>query len=207
MENTSLTQRIVGAIVIVSLAIIFIPLLLETNRLDEGNLTVSPIPEVPREISTIVFKLNEANGKFEGEGLTASEALTTKVNEELINSAQEIELGSQSVKAEGKGNAQIQDSGKAKPNEAPPSVVIIDDGKQHSWMLQLASFKNEKNAFKLRDSLRAKQYVAHVDERKLSAGSIWRVRIGPVLSKSKITKMQATLEKEMGMKGLIVRRR
>ena len=200
MENISLTQRIVGAIVILSLAIIFIPALLETDRLDPGSSSVSPIPEVPREISTIVFQLNEKNGKFEGEGLTASEKLTQKVSITLENSAKEIEITPvEDKKAKSSANQNKQN------NKSP--AVIPDDGKRHSWMLQLASFKNEKNALKLRDTLRAKQYVTNVDERKFSSGSVWRVRIGPVLSKEKILKMQAMIEKEMKMKGLIIKRR
>ena len=210
MDNISLTQRIVGAIVILSLAIIFIPALLETDRLDPGKSKVSPIPEIPREISTIVFQLNEKNGKFEGEGLTASEELTNEVTAAIANSANEVEIGSvdKSDKAFVAETSKSDASTKSDPMEAPQaSMQSADDGKQHSWMLQLASFKDEQNALKLRDTLRKKQYVANVDERKFSSGSLWRVRIGPVLSKDKIFEMQALLEKEMNMKGLIVRRR
>jgi len=208
MENISLTQRIVGAIVILSLAIIFIPALLETDHLDPGKSTDSPIPEVPREISTIVFQLNEENGKFEGEGLTASEAFTEEVAREIANSENEIEI----VEPDSEKNSSGQDlASENTVAEVKPvkrqTFKEAEDGKQHSWMLQLGSFKDEQNAIKLRDSLRNKQYVANVDERKLSSGSIWRVRIGPVLSKEKIIEIQGLVEKETDLKGLIVRRR
>lgn len=226
MDNISLTQRIVGAIVILSLAIIFIPALLETDRLAPGKAIDSPIPEVPREISTIVFQLNESNGKFEGEGLVAdageapgsgnftpSERLNREVAEAIENSADEIEMvdpsdgAGSSADADGDNSKANRQSSPAPAKTETKSLNESDDGSQHSWMLQLASFKDEQNAIKLRDSLRAKQYVANVDERKFSSGSIWRVRIGPVLSKEKIVKIQAMLEKEMKMKGLIIRRR
>ena len=236
MENISLTQRIVGAIVVLSLAIIFIPALLETDRLDPGKATDSPIPEVPREISTIVFQLNEKNGTFEGEGLngeklTASEQFAHSVNDEINRSENELILPSSPAEklsvsaldatqinelqtesneainlASNKPDTATLTSDQLKGNQVVPPEVL-NDGKQHSWMLQLASFKDEANAIKLRDSLRNKQYVAHVSERKFSSGSIWRVRIGPVLSKDKIVKLQSLLEKEMKLKGLIVRRR
>ncbi len=204
MENISLTQRIVGAIVIISLAIIFIPALLETDKLDPGKATSSPIPEVPREISTIVFQLNEETGKFEGEGLSAPEQFEKDVANVIKHSANEVELTPKEVIP----IADAEESQKqAVANQPVVPKPVADDGKQHSWMLQLASFKEEKNAIKLRDKLRKKQYVAHVDERKFSNGSIWRVRIGPVLSKKKIQQIQSVLEKEMNLKGLIVRRR
>ena len=153
---------------------------------------------MPREISTIVFQLNEKNGKFEGEGLTASEQLSRKVGSAIVDSAKEVEIAPTDAPLENTASTQV-------PPQKPP--VVIDDGKAHSWMLQLGSFKTEDNAIKLRDSLRTKQYVTNVDERKFSSGSVWRVRVGPFLNKNKVLKIQKILEKETGMKGLIVRRR
>jgi len=200
-SSISLTQRIVGAIIVLSLAIIFVPALLETDRLDPGKFDKSPIPEVPREISTIVFQLNEETGTFEGEGLTASDKLTQKVTKEIEDNAGEVDV----VPSNELGNAKPEDN--ITNNKRTISLDDKSTNGQFSWMLQLASFKEESNAIKLRDALRQSQYVAHVDERKLSQGSLWRVRVGPVLSKKKILSLQKNIEKDFKMKGLIVRRR
>jgi len=201
MKNVSLTARIVGAIVILSLGIIFIPVLLETDNIKSGRMNESPIPEIPNEISTIIFQMNEETGKFEEQDQSSIEQFEIEVAKEIENSANEIEM------------SELEQVVPEKPTkvvpQSPPKVKTeqAQDKSQHSWMLQVASFKDKKKALKLRDELRAKGYVTHISERKQDSGNIWRVRIGPDLSKAKIQKIQGKLDKEMGLRGLIVRRR
>jgi DedD protein len=212
MKNVSLTSRIVGAIVILSFGIIFIPVLLETNQIDTDKMNQSPIPEIPSEISTIVFQLNEETGKFEEKSLSPAEQFELEVAKEIEDSANEEVLGEPSqINAKGEGKRVSQEPSE-KEDAAPKLIakagsVNTADKSQHSWMLQVASFKNKSKALKLRNKLRTKHYVTHISERKQDSGSIWRVRIGPDLSKAKIEKIQGILEEEMGLRGLIVRRR
>jgi len=200
MKNVSLTARIVGAIVILSLGIIFIPVLLETDNIKSGSMNESPIPEIPNEISTIIFQMNEETGIFEEQGKSATEQFEAEVVKEIENSVNEKEMPEPEVIP--KHVAKV----------TPPNAPIAKDQQnqnesQHSWILQVASFKDKKKALKLRDELRAKQYITHITERQQDSGNIWRVRIGPDLSKQKIQKIQDKLDKEMGLRGLIVRRR
>jgi len=220
MINVSLTSRIVGAIVLLSLGIIFIPVLLETNKIDGGNMGESPIPDIPSEISTIVFQLNDETGEFEQKGESPAAQFERQVDKEIANSAREVELpdltsdpviaapAEQKTAQSSEKKSQEKITQKVKVTEKVTEKAPKDSGKsRHSWMLQVASFKDVENALKLRDKLRAQHYVTHVEERKQGATRIWRVRIGPDLDKSKIQKIQATLDKEMGLRGLIVQRR
>lgn len=202
MDNITLTQRIVGAIVILSLAIIFIPLLLETDRINPGNINRSPIPEVPSEISTIIFQLNEETGKFEGKGETVHEKFADEVEKKIAASANEVAIESELSK----------EKIVRKPNTVTDSVqTAVSDTpeieKRYSWMLQLASFKDKDNAIELRDKLRKMSYVANVDEISQAQGSLWRVRIGPDISREKMEIAQQRIFKELQLKGLIIRRR
>ncbi len=194
MENSSLTSRIVGAIVLLSLAIIFVPVLLETDNIDSGGMNKSPIPDVPSEISTIVFQLNEDTGKFEEKGVLVVEQFEQDVIREIANSANEVEIPEVELVTP--------------PVLVKPIQEKTGNTARHSWVLQLASFRDQDKALKLRDELRKKNYVTHISARTLDSGSrIWRVRIGPDINKSKIQKIQVHLEAEMGLKGLIIRRR
>ena len=193
MENVSLTSRIVGAIVVLSLGIIFIPVLLETNQIDSGSMKESPIPEIPSEISTIVFQLNEETGKFEEQGFEKQEEFEQLVKSEIKSSAKEVE---------------IPDSkSSSTPVTSSAATTQIRRSTTHTWLLQVASFKDHTKALALRDKLRNWQYPTHIDERKQDVGSIWRVRIGPDFNRTNIEKIQVSLEKEIGMRGLIIRRR
>ncbi len=198
-KNHSLTQRIVGAIVLISLGIIFIPLFLETDRINPGKIGESPIPEVPGEISTIVFQLNEESGKFEEQGVSKSKEFTEQIKREIAETQERIEV----VEEEPEESAP-----KHKPSDVAPTRIPSTTEKiTNTWMLQLASFKDQANAIALRDKIRKRGFVSHIDEQKTVNGSIWRVRVGPELRKSKINEIQKILENEFALKGLIVRRR
>jgi len=192
MDNISLSHRIVGAIVILSLGIIFIPLFLETDKVDPGKINVSPIPEIPREISTIIFQLNEETGQFEE--LNESKEFSKEVKSQIATVTNEhgIEPSQSDV------NVEIASEKKVSPASTKKS--------NNSWMLQVASFKDKQKAVELRNQLRKQNFVAHVNERKSGESRIWRVRIGPVLWKEKITQIQAQVNKDFGLNGLIIKR-
>jgi len=198
-KNHSLTQRIVGAIVLISLGIIFIPLFLETDRINPGKIAESPIPEVPGEISTIVFQLNEETGKFEEQGVSKSKEFSEKIEREIAETLERIEV----VEEEPEESVVDEKSTDIVPSTAPSTSEKITN----TWMLQLASFKDKANAITLRDKVRDRGFVSHIDEQKTVNDSVWRVRVGPELRKSKIKEIQKILEDEFALKGLIIRRR
>jgi len=195
MENVSLTHRIVGAIVILSLAIIFIPLLLETDQLDPGVISESPIPEMPEEIKTIVFQLDEKSGEFKAKTDEEILAFEESVKQEIASAAKEIELP--------------EEKPKTKVDETPdkPFPVEVNKPYEHTWMLQLASFKDRAKAVDFRDKLRKAKYTAHINERKFEKGSVWRVRVGPYVRKDEALDALAIVNKKFRVKGILVQRR
>ena len=220
-KNHSLTQRIVGAIVLISLGIIFIPLFLETDRINPGKIAQSPIPEIPGEISTIVFQLNNETGKFEETSTSKSKEFTVQMTTEFAETKASLEVVEElpeEASTEKVTKPQLTEKVSSiesipstsnrpipvSPKTVPPSA---DEKITHTWMLQLASFKEKPNALKLRDKIRKRGFVAHIDGQHGSNGSIWRVRVGPELRKSKILEIQRILEDEFALKSLIVRRR
>ena len=198
-KNHSLTQRIVGAIVLISLGIIFIPLFLETDRINPGKIGESPIPEVPGEISTIVFQLNEETGKFEEKGVSKSKEFSEQIEREMTETLSRIEV----VEEEPDEPVASEKASDVTVSTVPSMSERITN----TWMLQVASFKDEANAIALRDKIRERGFVSHIDEQESVNGKLWRVRVGPELRKSKIIEIQKILENEFALKGLIVRRR
>ena len=200
-NSHTLTQRIVGAIVLIS--IIFIPLFLETDKINPGKIEESPIPEVPGEISTIVFQLNEETGKFEEKGVSKSKEFAEQIKQEIATSLEAIE-----VVEDNSESGQSQPSSTVQPKQVTQAASPSTSEKiTNTWMLQLASFKDQANAIALRDKVREKGFVSFIDKQTIENGAIWRVRVGPELRKSKILEIQKTLENELALKGLIIRRR
>lgn len=103
------------------------------------------------------------------------------------------------------------------PSSAPPkqSVVVekaatsyskLDDkGLPEAWVLQLASVKNEQNALDLKNKLISANFPAYVKSINTADGISYRVLVGPKLSREKAEIMANDIEKQKGIKGIIVR--
>ena len=72
MDKAALAQRVVGAVVLVSLAVIFLPILLQSGD-EKEDVVGSHVPPVPERVSTLVFKRDE-RGVFQSVGPLAPTA-------------------------------------------------------------------------------------------------------------------------------------
>ncbi|MDX1812291.1 MAG: SPOR domain-containing protein, partial [Gammaproteobacteria bacterium] len=197
MKNISLTHRIVGAIVILSLAVIFIPLLLETDQFKTEKQVKSPIPEIPEDIKTIVFERKKYDDEFKIKNQEDIQKFENTVKERVASSAHEEEL-KETPKPE-----------KSKPAEEKKAFPVKSNKPyKHTWMLQLASYKNQKSAEEFRNKLRNAGYVSNLDEKKLeNGGSIWRVRVGPYVRQDEANRALQRVNKQFKVKGILVQRR
>ncbi|MDO6564211.1 SPOR domain-containing protein [Amphritea sp. 1_MG-2023] len=70
-----------------------------------------------------------------------------------------------------------------------------------AWSLQLASFKDEDNAKGLSRRLIKAGHKVYIRK----TGDLIRVFVGPDIQKSKLVALQAAIQKEFGLDGIIVR--
>ncbi len=196
MDKHSLLQRILGGVVLISLATIFLPFFYHSD--DETLLEPGGrMPPVPERIQTITFELDE-DGRFK------------RLDEEISALGTEVkpppeETEEWAAPAEKTKAPAEQDVAKVEPT-VEKAITARDTGTP-AWMVQLGSFGRKGNAVKLRDTLRASQYPAFLDERKGEKGTIWRVRVGPELDKATAERLRKELERSTGLKGLLVRHR
>ncbi len=192
-----LKQRIVGALVIVSLAVIFLPMIFDKpHEVSKKQLISIPIqPELP--VITIdkpkkpVYKLVESNSKTEVNTVQApkvesKESVSTKpeVKESVTKSV---------VKPE------IQVKPVAKAVAIPKSKidpVFNQDLLNNVWMVQLGTFGNHENAFKLRDKLRTKGYDGHTTKLNRDGKVLVRVFSGPYADKTKAAAIKKEIDKK-----------
>lgn len=85
----------------------------------------------------------------------------------------------------------------------PAEVVASSKPAAESWAVQVGSFSEQANASRLRDTLRGKGYPAYVEQVKLSSGTAYRVRVGPVLTRTDAEAIQAKLAK-IEQRGIVV---
>jgi len=188
VEEGRLRQRLVGAVVLVALAVIFIPILLNGGRDMEMPVFGSNVPERSAEIRNIKHidikemqktKSHQVNPKKIpiAKGLPEPDVVKTP-SPSIIDSIK---------------NASI-----LKEDKKP---LITDN----VWAVQVGSFKNRTNALALQDKIRKKKLHAFVDRIMKNNTPIYRVRVGPQTSKEKAEMVKIKLKKEMKLSGLVVK--
>ena len=194
-----LKERLVGAAVIVIVAVIFIPMLLDNaeNRdvvITETNIPPKPetIPEPPEEneFSSRIVPLQQevpATGSIntESEPVPAPEpAPDEKIPEPVVS--EQTTAGQTSTTAGVK-------------NEEPATNVGLS-----AWVVQLGSFSSHENAESLNKKLRDAGFRSFVEPLKQKNTVSYRVRVGPELKRSDAEAINAKLKKTMQLEGIVV---
>ena len=173
--NDGFKQRLVGAIVLLLLALILWPVVFSDPRPDIDK--ISQIPVTP------TFK------KY---------AVAAPVRPKAIAPiSRPVE---QNILAESDQAMTAQSAGKSAP---PP--VIDASGLPEAWVLQVASFSLKKNANELKNQLQAKGYKAFTRTVGSGGSLSTRVYIGPRFRKDAFNADKVNIEKEFSVKSLVVR--
>jgi DedD protein len=190
-----LKQRLVGAAVLVSAAVIFVPMILDSGTEPEEAITESNLPPKPQyAFHSRIVPVQEGEVRASParrESLTANPAARPSPPESSRPPADKP------AKADG-GDRPTAAPTRAEPGQqAQPGLT--------AWAVQLGSFSEPENAMALRDRLRAKGYAAFVESVRLEGGRSLRVYVGPELLRSKAMESQERLRKGLDMEGLVVR--
>ena len=196
-------ERLVGATVLVLLAVVFVPMLLDAPR-EEREALPDPIPERPR-------------GGFTTKTITLGEPETPRLDAEIEREhrrhAQEAAAAprdsagtpatapASTTRDETSPAAAAQESAAAPQESAAEAAGTAPDG----WAVQLGSFTVSKNALALRDRLRAKGYTAFIESGFTATGAVSRVFVGPELDRGRAESSMAKLRREMQLEGIVVR--
>ena len=188
MEEGRLKQRLVGAIVLVALAVIFIPMLLSGGRDIEMPVFGSNVPERTQEITSIKQIDVEALKKAEAKPLNPKRLpidhdlpepkVVKENNKSLVETIKEAAL---------------------------PKVEKKKLIKETVWAVQVGSFTKKSNALGLKDKLRKKKIYAFVERIVNNNKAVYRVRVGPETTRKKAEQMKQKLAKEMNLTGLVVK--
>ena len=205
-----LKQRLVGAIVLVSLAVVFVPILLDTPpEVGEGP-SGTMIPERPRN-------------RFDSGSISLDRPETPRLDAEVerehkryasnVEDASRRKPAGEAVSASARDPAQAPAPGSdvpsARSGAASPEQPGGLPGKKPAaasggWAVQLGSFLESKNALALRDRLRAGGYPAFIESGTSAQGTISRVFVGPVADRGRAKDSASKLQREMRLEGIVV---
>lgn len=212
VEPVHIKQRVIGAIVLVSLGVIFIPMLLNSERsLDDGMPVFgSNIPSKPDYISkksdkksTLSSEAIIIKSQADFDSRVLVDEHTPKIKDDSVASFAKLDT----QKKSGAATA----SKKKVPNKTPRSDKIITAKRKpaakqpvKAWAIQVGSFSERKNAFSLRNKLRSKKFTAFVESVITAKGHVYRVRVGPEVKRLQAEKIQKRLAKELKVSGLVI---
>ena len=189
-----LKERLVGAAVLVAIAVIFIPIVLNDSPEIE-LISGSNIPEKPETtFNSRIIPVIENDKK----------ALLNTVEPESIGSEEIQNNNEQDIVAEKvvSDHDKIADDISAN-KEAIEDEVKVDVGLS-AWIVQLGSFTEEDNAQSLNEKLREAGYPAFVEPLKKNGKISYRVRVGPEIRRSEADLLLKNLKDKMKLDGIVV---
>jgi DedD protein len=184
-----LKRRLVGAVVLVALAVIFVPMLLDEEGADTGitRSNIPPHPEAP--FSSRIQPLEPPPAMTPVE-VAVDEQAATPVEETAPEAAP--------------GPAPSPNP-PAEPEPATPAKPPADTGAIASWIIQVGSFSSQENADKLVAELRAAKFSAFSKKAVVGGETLYRVRVGPEVDQKKAQEILARIEKQFKLKGRLER--
>lgn len=176
-----LKQRLVGAVVLVALAVIFIPMILQGPIEREVTSVPAEIPAQPAV---------NAPSQSVPESMPSAAVSPTPAEPQPMDEApaQSSAATDQPPPAPPKPAAASR--------EVPPELA--------AWAVQVGSFGTEANALKLRDDLRAKGYAAYTETTRSDDKTLYRVRVGPTVERGEAERLQQELAGKESLKGLVI---
>jgi len=182
VDSKLLRRRLIGASVLVALGVIFIPMILSGGR-DEMPLFGSNIPDKPKAIKQLK-SLDIPRPK----AVEKSAEIRIPVDEHLPPAKVEP--------------ATIIHKDQLAP---PKSSKSVDKNPLiKSWVVQVGSFGNRANALALQKKLRGHKFPAFVEFVKNRKGSVYRVRVGPEVKRSRSEATRQAIQKKLKIKGVVM---
>lgn len=212
--DKGLKQRVVGALVLLALAVIFLPMLF--SREDDVRQVVVEAPVMPKPpaMPTVEVQPTEVpepqaedaeNGvpPAETAAAQAPSAPNASSPAQQSQSAQPKAPAPQPVAPKPAAPAQQPAQASAAP-AAPaqqPAQRLDSNNLPVSWSVQLASLSNRARADELQKSLRSQGYNAYVR----SFDGMNRVFVGPVVERAEADRLRDQLGKQQKLNGFVVR--
>lgn len=200
-------QRIAGSVVLIALALIFLPIIFDGEGSYDPQISsrIPPTPiitplEEPVPIRPVVLA-NQPGFQSPVE----SEPSESDSGEQLEDSATERpESAVPATDVEEAENtvAEVVDSQPSFERESPQ---LGPDGLPQGWSVRLGTFSDESNAAKLLERLLAADYKAYARDIERDQGRLTAVFVGPWLDRNRVDSYQKQLQEEFQLAGLVVR--
>lgn len=199
--NSALQNRLVGTVIIVALAVIFLPDLLDGKKQTKQDIQVS-IPKVPEVLSMQQPSEVDMEALNQQAQITASIELEIAVDDEPST---ELESSRPTMRipttnnASSELNMQPQNPNASLANQT--QILIADPQDSAGWVVQLGSFRHQKNVRELIDILEKAGYRTFSRPVQTPSGELTKVFVGPEIEQEKLKMALPHLNEITKLKG------
>ncbi|WP_122868957.1 SPOR domain-containing protein [Pseudomonas viridiflava] len=210
-------QRMVGALVLIALAVIFLPMLF--TRQDESHPVQVDAPAAPQ--APVGQQVQVEPVSVPEPQALPQEPVPDEDNAAASNQPPSMPIApAPAAQAPAAATPQAAKPAPApKPTPAPAAPVttpaapsapavakaapsgVDANGLSVSWSVQLASMSNRANADNLQKTLRTQGYNAYIR----TADGVNRVFVGPLIERAEADRLRDQLDKQQKLKGIVVR--
>ena len=204
--NDVLKQRLVGALILVALGVVFWPIIF----VQPGDRPSAEQPRIPPrpQINTSPIEPPDQVG------LRSVQEVEARVQmEEVLSAAEPLEpepspaLEPEPAEEQAPEEPPEQQPAPERPtrNTAPEKLAMDAQGVPVAWILQVASVSNAEKAEQLRQRLLQKDRKAYTRQVKRDGREFYRVYVGPTFERARLETMKSEVDREFGVNSLIVR--
>ena len=172
MMEKALKERIIGAIVLVAVAVLVVPVFLDGPPAD-GEMISERVPlpgQGEQSNQTVVLERDRTDP------VPAQTVETTEPEDPVTNQPETSPPQSE-------------------PERTTPTPVQTAGSATGMWAVQLGSFSSQENAEKLAADLRKQGFAAFLSQVSTPSGQLQRVRVGPQKDREAADAMAARLQK------------
>lgn len=197
--SSALKNRLVGTIIIVALAVIFLPDILDGKKQTNQEQFVS-LPDQPATAAMI------AAPDFPSEQVKQEVERKTEIVPDVaeddfdIRESRSSESASVNSKNTQQSDRKVDDPGVNRANSATIDEKLLE---QAGWVVQLGVFRHQKNVRELLTKLQGAGYSAFSRPVKTSSGELIKVFVGPDLDKESLRKAIPHLREITKLQGRI----
>lgn len=215
MLDKAYKQRMVGALVLIAIAVIFLPMLFtredETRsvRVDAPAAPEAPVVQ-PVQVEPVAVPEPQQITQLETTAPSNAPPSQPIAPTPVQQPAPAAPIApSAPVAGAPKPAAKTAPAQAAAPVQAPAPTQakatapagVDANGLSVSWSVQLASMSNRANADNLQKTLRAQGYNAYIR----TSDGVNRVFVGPLIERGEADRLRDQLDKQQKLKGIVVR--
>ncbi len=200
-RSTRLKQRLWGAAVLIALAVIFLPLLLDGAGSESEYRRVERLrEEPPRLTGDGTLDTNKLSGRLKENTKLLNNATSSESVSSNAAATSELSVGANDNPVIESADRRLDRSSVATPTAiakinptqdpvpaanvavpAPKSTGGANTDPLNAWVVQAGSFRERENALAVRDRLRRAGFPSFVTETKVGALT-YRVQVGPMIN-------------------------